>query len=376
MKKLLLCATLVSVAFTSCVTNEELVPEQQSKEISFEVASYVPQTRASVAFGTGETFVANAWAYDGSPVQIMKNEIVSYTDSKWKTATTYYWPIDGTVDFICYYPKTVEPAITYSYDGNDVLTYANYTVGNDDVMYASKAIRFTANQNAGDNDTSLGYGETYGFEGVPTLFHHALAKLNFKVQNGRPTDGVYLWEVIVNSITVTGVYNQGKLTLNNNNATTPGVGEWTLPDPCVWTPLPEDDPATPGIIETPSTTILSWTGSLTLSDATATAYDAKTVYVLPQTLKADQQTVTVNYDIVQYQEIDTDGDLGTDPVKTFVSQKNYTTTPIDLKSVALEHWQMNKNITYTLSFNPTGEMILFAPAVEEWLPASGSIVVM
>ena len=185
MKKLLLCATLVSVAFTSCVTNEELVPEQQSKEISFEVASYVPQTRASSgAFDTGETFVANAWANDGSPVQIMKNEEVSYTASQWKTATTYYWPKEGTVDFICYYPKTVEPAITYSYDGNDVLTYANYTVGNDDVMYASKAIRFTANQNADDNDTSLSYSGTYGFEGVPTLFHHALAKLNFKVQNG------------------------------------------------------------------------------------------------------------------------------------------------------------------------------------------------
>lgn len=375
MKKLLLCATLVSVAFTSCVTNEELVPEQQSKEISFEVASYVPQTRASGEFDTEETFVANAWAYDGSPVQIMKNEEVSYVDvdSEWKTATTYYWPIDGTVDFICYYPKTVEPAITYSYDGNDVLTYANYTVGNDDVMYASKAIRFTANQNAGDNDTSLGYGETYGFEGVPTLFHHALAKLNFKVQNGNPADGVYLWEVIVNSITVTGVYNQGKLTLNNNNAITPGVCEWTLPTNSVWTPLPVDNPATPE--NETSTTTLSWTGPLTLSNETATVFDEKIVYVLPQTLKAAQQIVTVDYDIVQYQMIDTDGDPATDPVKTFVSQKKYT-TPKNLSDGALNHWQMNKNITYTLSFSPVGEMILFAPAVEAWEDAPGSIVVM
>ena len=375
MKKLLLCATLVSVAFTSCVTNEELVPEQQSKEISFEVASYVPQTRASGEFDTGETFVANAWANDGSPVQIMKNEIVSYTDSKWKTATTYYWPKEGTVDFICYYPETVEPAITYSYDGNDVLTYANYTVGNEDVMYARKAIRFTANQDAGDNDTSLDYGETYGFEGVPTLFHHALAKLNFKVQNGNyDNDDVYRWEVIVNSITVTGVYNQGKLTLKNTDATTPGVCEWTLPTNSVWTPLPEDDPATPET-ETPSTTTLSWTGPLTLSNETATVFDEKTVYVLPQTLKAAQQIVTVDYDIVQYQLIDTDSNPATPSVQTFVSQKNYTTDK-NLSDGALAHWQMNKNITYTLSFSPIGEMILFAPAVEAWVDAPGSIVVM
>lgn len=375
MKKLLLCATLVSVAFTSCVTNEELVPEQQSKEISFEVASYVPQTRASGAFDTGETFVANAWAYDdGLSVQIMKNEKVSYTDSEWKTTTTYYWPIDGTVDFICYYPETVEPAITYSYDGDDVLTYANYTVGNDDVMYASKAIRFTANQNAGDNETSLGYGETYGFEGVPTLFHHALAKLNFKVQNGNNDDGVYLWEVIVNSITVTGVYNQGKLTLNNDNTKTSGVGKWTLPTNNVWTPLPEDDPATPET-ENPSTATLNWTGSLILSDETPIAFDEKIVYVLPQMLKVNQQKVTVNYDIVQYQLIDADGNPATPSVKTLVSQENYTTEK-DLSDGGLVHWQMNKNITYTLSFNPIGEMILFAPAVEAWEDEPGTIVVM
>ena len=48
----------------------------------------------------------------------------------------------------------------------------------------------------------------------------------------------------------------------------------------------------------------------------------------------------------------------------------------DLYNSTFAYWQMNKNITYTLSFNPTGEMILFAPAVEEWGTASGSIVVM
>jgi hypothetical protein len=42
----------------------------------------------------------------------------------------------------------------------------------------------------------------------------------------------------------------------------------------------------------------------------------------------------------------------------------------------LDYWQMNKNITYKLGFNPKGEMILFAPAIEDWVDVPGSVVIM
>ena len=361
MKKLVLAA-LVGVAFTGCVQNEEFAPKSQ-KEISFEVANKVHSTRVG-AFETTETFAANAWVTDGgTTTQLITDEEVSYgtagldhdgdgttpsLTSYWKTANTYYWPLEGTVDFICYYPATgAKPSIAYDYEGADELTYTNYTVTDVDVMYADKAVRYSANT-------------TYaGFTGVPTLFHHALAKLNFMVQNGHHDDGVYLWKVTVKSITAKNIHTKGSVTLTHSGNVSPSTyGTWTLPDPAVWTPS-----------TTPVTATYTWdpASDVVLADATVTAFDAKTVYVMPQTLNTvgDHQTVTVVYTVDQIRKSDS----------AVISSKDYNSTH-DLYSTTLQHWQMNKDITYTLSFNPKGEMILFAPAVQEWGTATGGVTVM
>ena len=360
MKKLVLAA-LVGVAFTGCVQNEEFAPKPQ-KEISFEVANKVHSTRVE-AFETTKTFAANAWVTDGGTTkQLFANEEVSYgtanldhdgddstapLTSYWKTADPYYWPLEGTVDFICYYPTTVTPNITYSYAGADELTYTNYTVASDDVMYADKAVRYSANT-------------TYaGFTGVPTLFHHALAKLNFKVQNGNYDDGVYYWVVTVKSITANNIHKQGSVTLTHDgNTADASYGDWDLPTNAVWTP------STPAV-----TAAYTWdpASDVVLNHETVTAFDAKTVYVMPQTLTAGAgaQSVTVVYTVDQIRQSDSE----------VISSKVYNPT-LNLYSTLLEHWQMNKDITYTLSFNPKGEMILFAPAVQEWEPATGGITVM
>lgn len=361
MKKYLFLAALVGVAFTSCVQNEEFAPKPQ-KEISFEVANYVHTSRAG-AFATTETFAANAWVTDGGTTnQLIKDEAVTHQtidgSNVWKTANTYYWPLEGTVDFICYYPTTVKPNITYSYTGADELTYKDYTVADVDVMYADKAVRYSANNSATDNGTDFGI-VGYGFTGVPTLFHHALAKLNFKVQNGNYDDGVYYWVVTVKSITANNIHKKGSVTLtHDSNTADASYGDWDLPDPAVWTPS-----------ATPVTATYTWdpASDVVLDDEDVTAFDAKTVYVMPQTLTkvGDHQTVTVVYTVDQIRMSDS----------AVISSKDYNPT-LDLYSTTLEHWQMNKDITYTLSFNPKGEMILFAPAVQEWGTATGGVTVM
>ena len=358
MKKYLFLAALVGVAFTSCVRNEEFAPKTQ-KEISFEVANYVHSTRANSAFNY-TSFAASAWVTDDATKALfLDKEVTKQTiegTTVWKTAETYYWPLEGTVDFICYYPTTVKPSITNDYAGADKLTYTDYTVDDVDVMYSDKAIRYSANKSATDNGTDFGIG-SYGFTGVPTLFHHALAKLNFKVQNGNYDDGVYYWKVTVKSITANNIHTKGSVTLTHNGNVTPSTyGNWNLPANNVWTP------STPAV-----TTAYTWdpTDDVVLNHETATAFDAKTVYVMPQTLVAGDQTVTVVYTIDQIRKSDS----------AVISSKDYNPT-LDLYSTTLEHWQMNKDITYTLSFNPKGEMILFAPAVQEWVTATGGVTVM
>ncbi len=386
MKKLVSLAALVSVALTGCVSNEEIIPEQKNKEISFEVASYVPQSRASGAFSTDQSFGVNAWyTLDDATDLMMDGVTVSYNendndgddndyDDTWKTSTDYYWPKKGTIDFIAYYPTGVEPDITYQYNGTDQLTYTNYTVKNsnstadpdpvytasttpsDDLMYASKAIRFNNNADAATNDTKLDYTTgDYGFRGVPTLFNHALAQLKFKVQNAKPNDLTYKWIITVKKIEVT-CYDKGSITLTNNGTVNASsVGTWIKPTNEVWTP-------TGNLITTP----LTWnpTTDVTLSTDAITEFDNKTVYILPQTLEADNQKVKVYYNVKVTKQDDTE-----------VDNDDYE-EEFDLYTDALKHWQMNKIITYTLSFNPVGEMILFAPAVEDWGTASGTIVVM
>jgi hypothetical protein len=221
MKKLFVMAALVGVALTGCMKNEVYVPTCDTP-ISFEVANYEAQTRANGAFEY-DSFGVNAWSRDAaasSSVEMMVDEIVEYVDGKWTTETPYYWPINGTVDFIAYYPTDVVPTIIYDYAGGDTYTYSNYTVEDVDLMYADKAIRFSANTTASDNKTGFSIG-SYGFEGVPTLFHHALAKVNFKVKNANPyeTDNrAITYEIVVNNITLK-TYNTGSVTLTNAGTT-------------------------------------------------------------------------------------------------------------------------------------------------------------
>jgi len=355
MKKLVLAA-LVGVAFTGCVQNEEFAPKPQ-KEISFEVANKVHSTRANGAFDY-TSFAASAWVTDDATKALFEDKEVTKQGDVWKTTDTYYWPLEGTVDFICYYPTTVIPDIDYKYAGADELTYTDYTVADVDVMYADKAIRYSANKSATDNGADFGI-TGYGFTGVPTLFHHALAKLNFEVQNGNPTDGIYKYVVTVHSITANNIHKTGSVTLKQEGTpTTASHKAWKLPTNAVWTTSASDVPAT-----------YTWgTADVVLDTDEVKPFNEKIVYVMPQELDGTQ-TVTVNYTVDQY----------SDSGSTLISSKNYNPTHklfIDLSKTPLQYWQMNKNITYTLKFNPKGEMILFAPAVEDWVDVPGSIVIM
>ena len=341
MKKLFLLAALVGVALTGCMKNEVYVPKCETP-ISFEVANYVAQTRVG-AFDY-DAFGVNAWSHDaaaaaGAEVKMMDNEDVSFIGGKWTTATPYYWPINGTVDFIAYYPTTVEPEIDYDYNGADTYTYDNYTVTNVDLMYADKAIRYSENVSA------------FGFTGVPTVFRHALAKVNFQVQNAYPaetaTGANTTYEIVVDKITLN-THHTGSVTLENSGDTAASLGTWSVANN-VWTP------------KEGSTTPLIWEDDVNLDDDDVVAYTDKTQYVLPQIL-ADDVTVEVVYTVTQKQN------------GTTISVKQYNPAAIKLNTMGLPSWQMNKNITYTISIIAKSNQILFAPAVEDWVDADGGSV--
>lgn len=345
MKKYLFLAALVGVAFTSCVRNEEFAPKTQ-KEISFEVANYVQSTRVG-AFDKNESFGAYVWHNNGSTLTLMngKAATVSYSDSEWAPTPTLYWPTTGSVDCQAYYPTSLKPEMDAT---GLTLTYPTYKVLNakedeaavpaHDVKYADRAHRYT------DNEISYD-----GFNGIPTLFNHALAKLNFKValEDTEELEDV-VWTAEVTKITVEGVYDTGNLELKTTipTGTDKAQSTWNLPTPAIWTKVGDtkDD--------------RNWEETVALEEGDVKTFDAgETYYVLPQAIEDNVQKGTIIYSLTQ-----TVGG---------VSTTTDHTKPFNFHGKGLENWEMNKNITYTLTIVPHTNKILFAPAVSDWVTVTG-----
>ena len=349
MKKYLFLAALVGVAFTSCVTNEEFAPKTQ-KEISFEVANYVQSTRVS-AFDTGQSFGAYVWHNNGSALTLMNGAwaTVSHSAPNWVPSPTLYWPTTGSVDCQAFYPTTLVPTMDAT---GLTLTYPTYTVLNaaedatavpaHDVKYANRAHRYTANE------------DYEGFTGIPTLFNHALAKLNFKVAL-EDTEALadVVWTAQVTKITVEGVYDTGNLVLTTTvpTGTAAAQSTWTLPSPAIWTKVGDT-----------TADARNWAETVALAEGEVKTFDAtETYYVLPQTIVDNGQKGTITYSLTQ--------SVGG------VSTTTTHTKTFNFYGKGLDNWEMNKNITYTLTITPRTNKILFAPAVTDWTDNSGSIVV-
>ena len=357
-------AVAVLLTLVSCSKQQEQLGSGDSQEIVFQVARYKNVTKAddykvdyqNVPFG------AYAW-YKGVSASdnttFMNNQPVGYDSSKnaWTTiGTTYYWPKSGSIDFICYSPYTADgtsaplPAITES-----GISYPAWNVSlhpNVDVMYADKVMGLS-------NNTT-----TYFYNGVPTLFHHALAKVTFQIKQAymnktADTGDTTSWEITVNSITVQDLLVSGTLNLTLN-----GDGTWQKPAGNVW-----DSSA--GVRD--NINLLSTPLQL---DGTTQPL-ASDMMILPQSL-SEGQKVVLNVTIKTYR----DKNDGNGP------QLVLTETGVDivalLQNGELDKWGINQNITYSFNIAPslgtgTGSdldgdgipdveptVVYFDPAVSEW----------
>jgi hypothetical protein len=327
MKKLfaiVLSAALLTVACTKVQVN---TPAQ--REVSFQTASYVTKVGIEgTVFPTSETFGAYAWAAGTVGTYFMDNEEVSFNSSttKWKPSTTYYWPKNTTVDFQCYYPYNMTGiAISENqiqYTGIDV------EAGQTDIMYADKAVGYTDNVDEASDGIN-------GYTGVPTVFHHALAKVKVIVElaynHKQEADGTVTdWAVSINSLSLSGFYKAGDCTLNLAGTPASGLVAWEKPANAdgyfVWTP----DGAT-----------TSKDGSFSGAVTPGNEYDAiAEFFVLPQALAVGQQKINVGMTVATKRN-------GADFLnETF-------TKSADLYLASLAAWQMNQVITYKITVAPT-----------------------
>lgn len=326
MKKSIYLITAAMVLLLASCAKTEMAPERDARTIAFQALNYATKVGISgTQFPTSETFGVFAWTADASPY-FMDNEVVAFQeDELWKTNTTYYWPLDGTVDFFCFYPAKMKE-ITVD---KTKVSYAAYDVEANpevDVMYADKDVAFA------DYPERVP-GSVSGYDAVPVLFHHALSKLTVDValayNHKQEADGTVTdWEVTVNSVKLSGIHMKGGCELTLAESPEIGLVGWNKPEGNVWTP-------DASVMEK------NFLDKATALKAGEAVNAVPEMFVLPQTLVAGGQKIALNI-----------------TVKTKRNGADFLSETLDvaadfLAPQVLEAWQMNHAITYRITVNPT-----------------------
>lgn len=363
MKKLFFIAVAV-MAMAAC-TRTQVNEIVRSNAITFQTATSLNTKVTGSVFPVTETFGTYCWTNGANGTLFIDNDEVYYDDVHfiWTTShNTYYWPKNGSLDFISYYPYGMEGVtiapnkIDYDLDFWD--SYNKGAIATD-IMYADKAVGFTDNANEVKDGTET--ASQNGFEGVPTIFRHAGAKVRVVVVLGEnekveaATGTKTKWTVKLNKVQLTDILSKGTCSLTLNTTPTTGIVGWTKPAGEVWT-ANEDAKRT---YES------NCNQSLTLGVG-CVAVDYK--FMLPQALTTNQQKVFLDLDIDTYRAA-----AGEDyPDEPILHQSNViVSTNLLLRDEAtgvaiVDSWKMNQSITYTITLGPAGKQITFDPAQANW----------
>lgn len=352
MKKLFFIAALAGAALVSCTKNE-VAPSVQQDEITFLAPVVGAQTKVNGLIGstynTGESF--DVWCVHNTSDISEWDGAVYFSDKPatydnglggWALTPKYYWPATGKLSFVAMSPS-IANTTTYDKTNGFSITTA-WSQGADenaivDLMYSEPAFNKAKADYTGYEETT---GDANSYKGVDITFKHALSYITFKVKTAAEYTTT---DFRLNSITLSGVYTTGTFT---QKATDP------------WTEDTTSDPAKVG-------TYIAFTKSpgLPFDHSVAVAANAeatKEIIILPQTLTAGQQKITVNY------EISTDNKAIDDADKVWIAQTQFA----DLKNSVVDEWEMGKKYVYTLSIGM--QEIIFDPAVTNWDPIGGGAI--
>ena len=363
MKKYIVIALAAVVAFTACTkTNPE---EKKAEQISFQVANYVPATKANVSIlpEVGEAgFNTKAYLRAAGSLNTYQEyfgengENVKWDATKAEWAPVggpYYWPKAeaSVISFFSWFDKNGKPEVVNSATATS-MTWANRAVAtNDNIMYADPAWHFKKNIKPATYGSTLGNAAGAATEGVPTLFHHALSQIALKAYLAKPEDDEDTqWEVKISNSAFSKYYTKGTLALT---ATEPA--------------LTVVNTAQAWDAESAAWTIASGAekdGSYGKVDAVNITAEAKAEAneilapgsVLPQSISgnADAQLAFDLYIKTTYKN----GASNEETVPVILALKDFT---------EVATWAMNTRYTYIIKVLLGENKIVFDPAVVEYL---------
>lgn len=338
-------------ALASCVKNEVRV-NAPDKEITFQTVS----TKAATAFNTNHKFYSYAyflkkgedWDHsnlDKEAKLYINKALIAYETPAtgkgyWAAAKPYYWPKQGSLTFFAWTDYTADPSVgtgaTVDCAHDTGIKITNYSVtGNNNENKNKDILVAKIAKNKIANESATGTWE----KGVPTVFRHALANVEFKVNKQMAYENVTFK---VRSITLNNVSTKGTFTQGSPNETT----GWKWSD---WA-------------ETGNLTVFSSTTGVEVTktaEPLATADFDKLIpgatdysIVLPQNFDNDTPTLTIVYDIIT----------------SYVADDKKVTETVEetkaLNAIYPNNWECNKK--YVLGITLGLNEIYWDPSVEGW----------
>lgn len=363
MKKLMYIALAALAALTAC-TKVEMDSYTPQRKVTFQVASYAPQTKANSSMwtlGASPSFTAKAFLHadgytgetqnffgaNGETITPYKNDGTAATaesnTSYWGPSHDYYWPKSSNsyINFIAWRGATPFTATETS------LSWKDYTVqSTDDLIYADEAWHYNVN-----TTNAAQYTDDAVTSGVPMLFHHALARVAFKANATNVTNGDFTRSVAIKSFSLSSVYTTGSLAMTNEGSTDTATVPWTVTGNG-WTPSGTAAAMVASIASGSSVPV-----STTVIDLIAMQT------VLPQTVTNDMM-LSINYDIVTKKN---NADFSVEHI-------SFSKRLIELVPV-ITSWEMGHEMTYTIVFDLTTDLITIQPSIETWEYNGGNVTV-
>lgn len=334
MKRIILLAASTMAILAGCTRTEIRSIADEPQQITFRTI----ETKAADDFLNTNKFYSYAYflpsgktwtAKSADAQEYIKGALIAFntTDNAWKAdGATYYWPKQGSLTFFAWTDYTDAPAPTLAGCAKDKgITFTAYSAfdhKNKDLLVAD-----IAKDMDGKNNLTTHQGWK---PGVPTVFHHVLSNLAFKIKtNDNYAGATYsLKSIKLKNISTKGDYAQG------SPAATAAENVWTghvdVKDMPVFTSAAGQSVSSTAALLQPSTDDFSIVLPQKFADTTP---EIEIVY-----------TITTNY-------------TGTAVVETVTETK-------PLKDIYTEGWVSGKK--YTLNIKLSLNEILWDPSVEGW----------
>ena len=345
MKKHLVLGALAVLALAAC-TKSEVVELNKGNEISLTAVTGKNLTKAADGYCNSampDDFAVWA-ATDGKKYFEAQTYERDGETSTYKCATTYYWP-STAVDFFAL--KNYGASASLTATGTTSLSVADYTVTT--TVAEQKDFLYAVNKEV---------NKPTGGAAADLNFRHALSQIEFQAKNSKSSIYVEVSGVTIKNVYSVGDFSVNAATTNNYDIHTPSAAN--RDGHCTW-----DGQETKAdyAISFGAVAIESTATSLSVADDSGKEYNARTMYLIPQTVAniwngsgqptSEQAYFLINAIIynVAGSEVDKSKDVVLWGTKT---GSTYTSKPIAVPLPTTTIWEDGLRYVYTFNFTTTG----------------------